>query len=62
MTKAETIRELEAKKLKLRMKQIDLVSNCTDRNAKKIRKQEDRILKEIADLQEQIKKLKSKTK
>jgi len=62
MTKAETIRELEAKKLKLRIKQIDLVSNCADRNAKKIRKQEDRILKEIADLQEQIKKLKSKAK
>lgn len=62
MSKAETIRELEAKKLKLRMKQIDLVSNCADRNDKRIRKQEDKMLKEIAEIQEQIKKLKSKTK
>ena len=62
MAKAEILRELEAKKLKLRMKQIDLVSNCADRNDKKIRRQEDKILKEIADLQEQIKKLKSNTK
>ena len=37
MSKAETIRELEAKKLKLRIKQIDLVSNCADRNDKQIR-------------------------
>lgn len=62
MTKAETIRELEAKKLKLQLKRIDIVSNCADRNDKRIRKQEDRILKEIADIQEQIKKLKGKTK
>ena len=62
MSKAETIRELEAKKLKLRIKQVDLVSNCADRNDRKIRKQEDRILKEIAEITEQIKQLKSKTK
>ena len=62
MSKAETIRELEAKKLKLRIKQIDLVSNCADRNDKKIRKQEDRILKEIAEITEQIKQLKEKKK
>ncbi len=62
MSKVKTIRELEAKKLKLRCKQIDLVSNCADRNDKKIRKQEDKILKEITDIQEQIKKLKDKTK
>ena len=41
MAKAEILRELEAKKLKLRMKQIDLVSNCADRNDKKIRRQEE---------------------